>query len=151
MKKHIKNAAVALLLFAAILTACVAFQGAQDAPFAAALGNWPLLVLAAVLTFSGVFLADARPTPKLNPINAMFASMFQPARGVSLDRQGARCGVTRRARKTFTLPFAQVRIMESDANFRRRVYRAVNTAYTHWKPGNAWEPNTKSTDRGNRP
>lgn len=149
MKKHIKNAAGALLLFAAILTACVAFQDAQEAPFAAALGHWPLLVLASVLTFSGVFLVDTRPEP--NPIGAMLASMFRPARGASLDRQGARCGVTRRTRKTFTLPFAQVRIMESDGDFRRRVYRAVNTTYTHWKPGNAWEPNTKSADRGNRP
>lgn len=151
MKKHIKNAAGALLLFAAILTACVAFQDAQEAPFAAALGHWPLLVLTAVLAFSGVFLVDTRPTPKLNPIDAMFASMFQPARGVSLDRQGARYGVTRRARKTFTLPFAQVRIMESDDRFRQRVHRAANTASVRRKSGNAWEPNTKSTDRGNRP
>lgn len=151
MKKHIKNAAGALLLVAAIITACVAFQGVQDAPFAAAMGNWPLLVLAAVLAFSGVSLADARPAPKLNPIDAMFASMFRPARGVSLDRQGARYGVIRLARKTFTLPFAQVRIMESDDDFRRRVYRAANTASVRRKPANTWEPNSKSTDQGNRP
>lgn len=151
MKKHIKNAAGALLLFAAILTACVAFQDAQEATFAVALGHWPLLVLTAVLAFSGVFLVDTRPTPKLNPIDTMFASLFRPARGVNLDRMGTTYGVSRRTRKTFTLPFAQVRIMESDDRFRQRVHRAANTASVRRKPGNTWEPNTKSTERGNRP
>lgn len=151
MNKHIKNAAGALLLVAAIVTACVAFQDAQEGAFAAALTHWPLLVLTAVLAFSGVSLVDTRPARKIGPIDAMFASMLQPPSGGALDRHGDLYGLKRRTRKTFTLPFGQVRIMESDGNFRRRVYRAARTAYTSWKPSNAWEPNTKSTDRGNRP
>lgn len=151
MNKHIKNAAGALLLAAAIVTACVAFQNAKEGAFTAALAHWPLLILTAVLAFSGVSLVDTRPARKIGPIGAAFASAPRPVSGAALDRHGALYGLKRRTMQTFTLPFAQVRIMESDVNFRRRVYRAARTAYTNWNPSNAWEPNTKSTDQGNRP
>ena len=151
MNKHIKNAAGALLLVAAIVTACVAFQDAQEGTFTDALAHWPLLALTAVLAFSGVSLVDTRPTQKANPIDAMFASLFKPASGAALDRQGALYFLNRRTRKTFTLPFATIRIMESDDRFRRRVHRAKNAASVRRNQGNNWEPNTKSTDQGNRP
>lgn len=47
------------------------------------------------------------------------------ATGTTLDRMGAIYGLTRRTRKTFTLPFATIRVMERDKDFRRRIARAV--------------------------
>lgn len=151
MNKHIKNAAGALLLVAAIVTACVAFQDAQEGAFAAALAHWPLLILTAVLAFSGVSLVDTRPAHKIGPIDAVFASMFQPASGAALDRQGALYFLNRRTRKTFTLPFATIRIMESDDVFRKRVKRAARAANEGKNAPYRQNENAKSADRGNRP
>lgn len=60
MKKHIKNAAGALLLTGAIATACVAFWDAPRDQVRAVLDNWPLLALTAVMAFAGVALVDNR-------------------------------------------------------------------------------------------
>ena len=93
--------------------AAVAFLTAPGGHGITGLVNWPVLALAAALGVLGAFLwilpTRAKPT----------------ATGTSLDRLGAMYGLTRRTRKTFTLPFATIRVMEKDKDFRRRIKRAA--------------------------
>ena len=49
---------------------------------------------------------------------------YEVGKGV-MDYLGATYGLTRRIRKTFTLPFATIRVMEKDKDFRRRIKRAA--------------------------
>lgn len=107
-----KTVAASCMIHAAIVAA-VAFLAAPGGNGTGGLGNWPVLALAAVLGVLGAFLwilpTRAKPT----------------ATGTSLDRLGAMYGLTRRTRKTFTLPFATIRVMEKDKDFRRRIKRAA--------------------------
>lgn len=113
MKNDIKDAFSAFFLGAAGAVAAVAFLTAPGGHGIAGLVNWPVLALAAALGVLGAFLwilpTRAKPT----------------ATGTSLDRLGAMYGLTRRTRKTFTLPFATIRVMEKDKDFRRRIKRAA--------------------------
>ena len=113
MKNDIKDAFSAVFLGAAGAVAAVAFLTAPGGHGIAGLVNWPVLALAAALGVLGAFLwilpTKAKPT----------------ATGTSLDRLGAMYGLTRRTRKTFTLPFATIRVMEKDKDFRRRIKRAA--------------------------
>lgn len=113
MKNDIKDAFSAVFLGAAGAVAAVAFLTAPGGHGIAGLVNWPVLALAAALGVLGAFLwilpTRAKPT----------------ATGTSLDRLGAMYGLTRRTRKTFTLPFATIRVMEKDKDFRRRIKRAA--------------------------
>ena len=113
MKNDIKDAFSAVFLGAAGAVAAVAFLTAPGGHGIAGLVNWPVLALAAALGVLGAFLwilpTRTKPT----------------ATGTSLDRLGAMYGLTRRARKTFTLPFATIRVMEKDKDFRRRIKRAA--------------------------
>lgn len=122
MKKHIKNAAGLLLMVAAIYIACLTFQEPHQDQVQLVLDHWPSIVLIFALAFAGVALVDTRAAQGKN----WAAELFRPARGETLDRFGALCGVDRLTRKTFTLPRGgQVRIMESDTSFRRRIRRAA--------------------------
>ena len=114
MKNDIKDAFSAFFLGAAGAVATVAFLTAPGGHGIVGLVNWPVLALAAVLGAVGAFLwaKQARHIPG-------------PARGTALDRMGAIYGLTRRTRKTFTLPFATIRVMERDKDFRRRIARAA--------------------------
>lgn len=107
-----KTVAASCMIHAAIVAA-VAFLAAPGGNGTAGLGNWPVLALAAALGVLGAFLwilpTRAKPT----------------ATGTSLDRLGAMYGLTRRTRKTFTLPFATIRVMEKDKDFHRRIKRAA--------------------------
>lgn len=114
MKNDIKDAFSAFFLGAAGAVAAVAFLAAPGGHGIAGLVNWPVLALAAVLGAVGAFLwaKQARHIPG-------------PARGTALDRLGAIYNLKRRTRKTFTLPFATIRVMERDKDFRRRIARAA--------------------------
>lgn len=108
-----KTVAVCYMIHAAIF-ALAAFLTAPGGHGIVGLVNWPVLALAAVYGAVGAFLwaKQARHIPR-------------PAKGTVLDRLGTIYGLTRRARKTFTLPFATIRVMERDKDFRRRIARAV--------------------------
>ena len=114
MKNDIKDAFSAFFLGAAGAVAAVAFLTAPGGHGIVGLVNWPVLALAAVLGAVGAFLwaKQARHIPG-------------PARGTTLDRMGTIYGLKRRTRKTFTLPFATIRVMERDKDFRRRIARAA--------------------------
>lgn len=77
--------------------------------------NWPVLALAAALGAVGAFLWTKQANRHIPG----------PARGTALDRLGTIYGLTRRTRKTFTLPFATIRVMERDKDFRRRIARVA--------------------------
>lgn len=113
MKNDIKDAFSAFFLGAAGAVAAVAFLTAPGGHGTVGLVNWPVLALAAVYgalgAFLWIYLTREKPT----------------ATGTALDRMGAIYGLTRRTRKTFTLPFATIRVMERDKDFRRRIARAV--------------------------
>lgn len=135
MKNDIMDAFSAFFLGAAGAVAAVAFLAAPGGHGITGLVNWPVLAVAAALGAVGAFLwgKQARHIPG-------------PARGTALDRLGAIYGLKRRARKTFTLPFATIRVMERDKDFRRRIARAVTrrpqevTAYifTQAREGAPW-------------
>lgn len=114
MKNDIKGAFSAFFLGAAGAVAAVAFLTAPGGHEIAGLVNWPVLAIAAVLGAVGAFLwaKQTRHIPG-------------PARGTALDCLGTVYGLTRRTRKTFTLPFATIRVMEMDKDFRRRIAKAV--------------------------
>lgn len=113
MKNDIKDAFSAVFLGAAGAVAAVAFLTAPGGHGIAGLVNWHVLALAAALGVLGAF-------PWILPTRAK-----PTATGTSLDRLGAMYGLTRRTRKTFTLPFATIRVMEKDKDFRRRIKRAA--------------------------
>lgn len=115
MKNDIKDAFSAVFLGAAGAVAAVAFLTAPGGHGIAGLVNWPVLALAAVLGAVGGFLWT----------RAANGYIPRPARGPALDRLGTIYGLTRRTRKTFTLPFATIRVMERDKDFRRRIARAA--------------------------
>lgn len=115
MKNDIKDAFSAVFLGAAGAVAAVAFLTAPGGHGIAGLVNWPVLALAAVLGAVGAFLWTRQANRHIHG----------PARGTALDRLGAIYGLKRRTRKTFTLPFATIRVMERDKDFRRRIARAV--------------------------
>lgn len=119
MKNDIKDAFSVVFLGAAGAVVAVAFLTAPGGRGIAGLVNWPALALAAALGAVGAFLwarQANRNAPRL-------------ARGTALDRLGAIYGLTRRTRKSFTLPFATIRVMERDNNFRRRIARAVTRRF----------------------
>lgn len=107
-----KTVAVCYMIHAAIF-ALAAFLTAPGGHGTVGLVNWPVLALAAVYgalgAFLWIYLTREKPT----------------ATGTALDRLGTIYGLTRRTRKTFTLPFATIRVMERDKDFRRRIARAV--------------------------
>lgn len=107
-----KTVAVCYMIHAAIF-AMAAFLTAPGGHGIVGLVNWPVLALAAVYgalgAFLWIYLTREKPT----------------ATGNALDRMGAIYGLTRRTRKTFTLPFATIRVMERDKDFRRRIARAA--------------------------
>lgn len=115
MKNDIKDAFSAFFLGAAGAVATVAFLTAPGGHGIVGLVNWPVLALAAVYGALGAFLWIYLTREK--PIAT--------ATGTALDRMGAIYGLTRRTRKTFTLPFATIRVMERDKDFRRRIARAA--------------------------
>lgn len=115
MKNDIKDAFSAVFLGAAGAVAAVAFLTAPGGHGIVGLVNWPVLALAAVYGALGAFLWIYLTREK--PIAT--------ATGTTLDRMGAIYGLTRRTRKTFTLPFATIRVMERDKDFRRRIARAA--------------------------
>lgn len=109
-----KTVAVCYMIHAAIF-ALAAFLTAPGGHGIVGLVNWPVLALAAVYGAVGAFLWIYLTREK--PIAI--------ATGTALDRLGAIYGLTRRTRKTFTLPFATIRVMERDKDSRRRIARAV--------------------------
>lgn len=109
-----KTVAVCYMIHAAIF-ALAAFLTAPGGHGIVDLVNWPVLALGAVYGALGAFLWIYLTREK--PIAT--------ATGTALDRMGAIYGLTRRARKTFTLPFATIRVMERDKDFRRRIARAA--------------------------
>ena len=115
MQNDIKDAFSAVFLGAAGAVAAVAFLTAPGGHGIVGLVNWPVLALAAVYGALGAFLWIYLTREK--PIAT--------ATGTTLDRMGAIYGLTRRTRKTFTLPFATIRVMERDKDFRRRIARAA--------------------------
>lgn len=115
MKNDIKDAFSAVFLGAAGAVAAVAFLTAPGGHGIAGLVNWPVLALAAALGAVGAFLWTKQANRHIPG----------PARGTALDRLGTIYGLTRRTRKTFTLPFATIRVMERDKDFRRRIARVV--------------------------
>lgn len=117
MKNDIKDAFSAVFLGAAGAVAAVAFLTAPGGHGIAGLVNWPVLALAAALGAVGAFLLICLTIPK------------PTATGIYLDRLGAAFGLRRRTRKTFTLPFATIRVMERDKDFRRRIKRAMATQH----------------------
>ena len=122
MKKHIKNAAGLLLMVAALVIVCIAYQEPHKDQVQYILDRWPSFVLAFSLAFAGVALVDTGNTHGSN----WYAEPIRPARGEILDRCGVIFGVYRRTRKTFALPRGgQVRIMESDNSYRRRIRKAA--------------------------
>lgn len=121
MNKKIKIAIAAGLIGAAVTLVVLAFQGAHSATIGVVLGNWPLLILAAVLAASGAFLMDSGATPA-----PWVKGPFNLARGKTLDRYGVTLGIKRNVRAVWNLPGGgQVRFMERDADFRRRLYMAI--------------------------
>ena len=117
--------AICYIIHAAIFT-LVAFQTAPGGPGITGLVNLPVLALAAVYGALGAFLwiYQAREKPT--------------ATGTALDRLGTIYGLTRRTRKTFTLPFATIRVMERDKDFRRRIARAVTRQFKQAWEGAPW-------------
>lgn len=115
MKNDIKGAFSAVFLGAAGAVAAVAFLTAPGGHGIAGLVNWPVLALAAVLGAVGAFLWTRQANRHIP----------RPAKGTALDHLGTIYGLTRRTRKTFTLPFATIRVMERDKDFRRRIARVV--------------------------
>lgn len=128
MKNDIKDAFSAFFLGAAGAVAAVAFLTAPGGHGIAGLVNWPVLALAAVLGAVGGFLWT----------RAANWYIPRPARGTALDRLGTIYGLTRRTRKTFTLPFATIRVMERDKDFRRRIARAVTRQFKQVQEGAPW-------------
>lgn len=127
MNKRIKNAAGILLMIAAIVIVCLAFNVAPRDPIQAILGRWPLLIIAFALAFAGVAIVDARTGRQEWP-TALFIG---PEKGDNLDRLGSLHGISRRVRKTVNLPRGgQLKLMENDDRFRRRIIREINCA-TH--------------------
>lgn len=98
-----KTVAICYMIHAAIF-ALGAFLTAPGGHGIVGLVNWPVLALAAVYGALGAFLWIYLTREK--PIAT--------ATGTTLDRMGAIYGLTRRTRKTFTLPFATIRVMERD-------------------------------------
>lgn len=117
MKNDIKDAFSAVFMGAAGAVAAVAFLTVPGGHGIVGLVNWPVLALAAVLGAVGAFLwiCPIIPKPK--------------ATGIYLDRLGAVFGLRRRTRKTFTLPFATIRVMERDKDFRLRIKKAMTTQH----------------------